>query len=204
MQLNPFERRLVAGRWRRFVLRHWDLRKFRRLGCSLPCGNTLEIGFGAGYGLEACKFLLGANAVHGLDPDPLMVTAARRHLARCGAFENGSQVQIWQGKATEIPATDEYYDTVFGLQVLHHIVDWRQAVAETARVLRPGGQLLLAESLAAFIQHPLFARWMDHPTTDRFNQAELVRELEMAGLEVVGWKRLGTWMVWLRAVRRNL
>ncbi len=204
MQLNPFERRLVAGRWRRLVLRHWDLRKLQRLGCVLPTGKTLELGFGAGYGLEACKFVFGASEVHGLDPDPLMVAAARQHLARCGAFAQGAPMQIWQGKATEILAADESYDTVLCLQVLHHVVNWRQAVAEVARVLRPGGQLLLAESLVAFLQHPILGRWMEHPTTARFSQAELVQELELAGLEVVGLKRLGSWMVWLRAVRREL
>ena len=41
--------------------------------------------------------------------------------------------------ATALPFPDESFDSVVSCLMLHHIIDWERAVAEVARVLRPGG-----------------------------------------------------------------
>jgi SAM-dependent methyltransferase len=74
-------------------------------------------------------------------------------------------------------------DLVVDFHALHHIEDWRAAVRECARILRPGGQLALAEMTRRFVD----ARWLRavsrHPA-DRFDTDELLAELRGAGFEV--------------------
>lgn len=202
MLLNPFERRLVSGSLRRQVLRRWDIPRLRRLQ-PLPAGSRLlEIGCGRGFGVEAAYGLLKAGVVHAFDPDPEMVGHTRQRMTRAGYLQASPPGRIWQGKANEIPAPDGDYDAVLCLQVLHHVQDWRLAVEEIARVLRPGGHLWLAESLAGFVHHPLLGRWMEHPSEDRFDQQALHQALESQGLRIQGTMGRGRWMTWLVAERQ--
>ncbi|MGB0952831.1 MAG: class I SAM-dependent methyltransferase [Planctomycetota bacterium] len=200
MLLNPFERRLVSGWWRRTIVRRYDLPRLRRLGADLVGKEVLEMGCGHGYGVEACYDLMGAKFVHAFDPDPQLVAATRLAMTRSGRFSSRPAAKLWQGNAGEIPSADAQYEAVLSLQVLHHVEEWRAAVEEVARVLRPGGSFLLAESLQDFLEHPVFGRWMDHPSEDRFDRGELERELQRHGLEIVGQKG-GRWMTWIHAKR---
>jgi ubiquinone/menaquinone biosynthesis C-methylase UbiE len=62
-----------------------------------------------------------------------MVGAARKRLAE------HSHAAARQGDATQLPFDDETFDFVVSFLMLHHVVDWEKAIAEVARVLRPGG-----------------------------------------------------------------
>jgi ubiquinone/menaquinone biosynthesis C-methylase UbiE len=197
MLLNPFERRLVSGGLRRLVVRSWDIPRILKLTGDCTGQRVLEIGCGRGFGVEATYDLLKAKVVHAFDTDDAMVALARQLMTRSGYFHATPRARIWQGSATEIPAPDADYDAVLGLQVLHHVQDWRAAVAEIARVLRPGGRVMLSDSLIGFIDHPILGRWMDHPTEDRFTQRQLFEELELRGFHIVGCKGRGKWMTWV-------
>lgn len=199
MLLNPFERRLVSGGLRRQVLRRWDIPRWRKLGADFGEQTVLEIGCGCGHGVEAAYDLLGAKEVHAFDPDPKMVAASRQAISRGGFFARRPPARLWQGVATEIPGPPSSYDAVLSFQVLHHVEDWRDALAEISRVLKPGGGLWLAESLRGFVEHPLWGRWMEHPTEDRFTLENLEQELDAQGFQVEGRRGRGRWMTWLRA-----
>ena len=201
MLLNPFERRLISGGLRRLVLRHFDVPRLRKLGADLAGKDVLEIGCGHGYGIEAAYDLLDAKLVHAFDPDPRLVAATRQAMTRAGRFAARPPARLWQGEVSSIPAADASYDAVLSLQVLHHIEDWRAAAEEVTRVLRPGGSFLLAESLIGFLDHPLLGRWMDHPTSDRFDRGMLEDELQRCGLELVAHRGRGKWMSWIHARR---
>ncbi|WP_068186245.1 class I SAM-dependent methyltransferase [Mycobacterium sp. UM_CSW] len=68
-----------------------------------------------------------------MDIDPHMTRAAA---ARLRGFPNAS---TRTADATALPFPDESFDSVVSCLMLHHIIDWERAVAEVARVLRPGG-----------------------------------------------------------------
>jgi 2-polyprenyl-3-methyl-5-hydroxy-6-metoxy-1,4-benzoquinol methylase len=74
-------------------------------------------------------------------------------------------------------------DLVVDLHALHHIEDWRAAVRECARMLRPGGRLALAEMTSRFVDAPWLRAVSRHPA-DRFDADELLAELRGAGFEV--------------------
>ena len=105
----------------------------------------------------------------------------------------------WTGSATEIAAADNTYDAVFDFGTVHHIPNWRLAIEEIHRVLRPGGRLYLEEILAAFIHHPLWARLLDHPMQDRFDLDELTHVLQQAGFDLVGTDSLEPHVGWVVA-----
>jgi SAM-dependent methyltransferase len=68
-----------------------------------------------------------------IDIDPHMTRAAA---ARLHEFPN---VSVKTADATAMPFPDGSFDSVVSCLMLHHIIDWERAVAEVARVLRPGG-----------------------------------------------------------------
>ncbi|HLR84201.1 MAG TPA: class I SAM-dependent methyltransferase [Nocardioidaceae bacterium] len=96
-------------------------------------GDVLEIGGGGGAMAEA----LAASHPHVrltmTDVDPVMVDVARRRLAHV------PDVSLCPADVTALPYPDASFDTVTSFLMLHHVIDWEKAVAEVARVLRPGG-----------------------------------------------------------------
>lgn len=103
-----------------------------------PLGSdVLEIG--AGTGAMAAE-LLKKNPSATLtvtDIDPLMVDEAATRLAGFG-----DRAHVQAADVTALPFGDNSFDNVVSFLMLHHVIEWRAALAEIARVLRPGGTLL--------------------------------------------------------------
>ncbi|GAA3514715.1 class I SAM-dependent methyltransferase [Georgenia daeguensis] len=118
---------------------------------NLPlAGDVLEIGGGSGTMAEQIVRNNSQVRITTTDIDPAMVVRAREHLAEFPS------AQVRQADATRLPFDDESFDAVVSFLMLHHIVDWEQAVAEAARVLRPGGQFVgydLVASRASSLLH---------------------------------------------------
>jgi SAM-dependent methyltransferase len=72
-----------------------------------------------------------------------MVEVARSLARRIGMEE---KIRFDVGSGESLPYDDEAFDLVFGHDVLHHM-EMRRAMAETRRVLRPGGRAIFAEPL---------------------------------------------------------
>ena len=75
-------------------------------------------------------------------------------------------------------------DAVSEFAVFLHIPQWRDAVAEVARVLNPGGRFFFTEVTAAALARPSYRLLFDHPTEDRFTAGEFLVELPRHGLQV--------------------
>ncbi|MCW2967905.1 MAG: Methyltransferase type 11 [Solirubrobacteraceae bacterium] len=80
-----------------------------------------------------------------------------------------------------VPVADASIDAVLSTQVLEHVVDPALYLAECARVLRPGGRLLLSTH-GLMVYHP------DPVDYWRWTSAGLRRAVEQAGLRVVGFE----------------
>lgn len=104
-------------------------------GEDLSVVSLLDVGCGGGYLAEAFARL--SCRVTGIDLSEGSVRAADAH-ARSSGMEIGYQA----GAGTALPFADESFDAVACCDVLEHIPDWKQAVAEIARVLKPGGVFL--------------------------------------------------------------
>jgi 2-polyprenyl-6-hydroxyphenyl methylase/3-demethylubiquinone-9 3-methyltransferase len=97
--------------------------------------RTLDIGCGGG-GLGEEFARLGCD-VSGIDPSGESLAAAARH-----AEEQGLRIDYRQGTGEAIPFADASFDAAYSCDVLEHVADLPRVIAETARVLKPGGVFL--------------------------------------------------------------
>ncbi|PSK64412.1 Ubiquinone biosynthesis O-methyltransferase [Micromonospora sp. MH33] len=127
----------LAGEWWRpdgaFAMLHWLARA--RAALVPPASerdDDLLVDLGCGAGLLA-PHLAGKGYRH------VGVDLTRSALDQ--AVEHG--VTVVQGDATEVPLADGCAAVVSAGELLEHVPDWRRAVAEACRLLRPGGLLVL-------------------------------------------------------------
>lgn len=134
-----------------------------------PLGELLDLGTGTGRMLE----LLGplASRCEGIDLTHDMLTLARAALDRAG-LAHGS---VRHGDIYRLPYAGGAFDVAVIHQVLHFLDDPARAVAEAARVLRPGGRLAIAD----FAPHAVEELRVRHAH----------RRLGFAESEVLGWCR---------------
>ena len=184
MRMNRVETALMNNPVRRAVQRWVEVPLLRRMGGTLGGGKALEVGCGQGFGIELIVRHFGAGHVDATDIDPGMLDLARRRVAA-----HGLPATVLEASADDLPFDDASYDAVFDFGILHHVLPWRVAVAEIARVLRVGGRFYFEEVTAHALARPSYRRFLDHPTEDRFSGEELVAELEQQELRVGSRRR---------------
>ena len=98
----------------------------------------LEIGCGRGVGARLLLEELGATYVEAIDLDPLMVAKAAARL-------RGQAATVSTADMTSLPFEPAGFDAVVDFGAVHLESDWRAAVKEAGRVLRPGGRFFFEE-----------------------------------------------------------
>jgi ubiquinone/menaquinone biosynthesis C-methylase UbiE len=126
-QLAFVERRFFAG------TRGWL--------CAQAVGDTLEVAIGTGLNLAHYS---DDVRLTGVEWSPSMLAMARDR-----ARDLGRPIDLEQGDARELGFPDGRFDTVVCTFALCGISDERAALTEMARVLRPGGLLLLADHVGS-------------------------------------------------------
>jgi ubiquinone/menaquinone biosynthesis C-methylase UbiE len=165
-QMGFFERILFEGG------REW--------ACSQVRVDVLELAIGTGRNLP---FYAGDVRLTGVELSPEMLAIARRR-----AEELKREVDLRLGDAQELEFEDESFDTVIITFGLCTIPDDRKAVAESHRVLRSGGRLVLLEHVRSPSRPVRSVQGALDPLAVRFGADHLVRDpldyLARAGFEV--------------------
>jgi ubiquinone/menaquinone biosynthesis C-methylase UbiE len=182
MKLNRIEMALMNNPLRASLQRWYETPLLKRLGGRVDGLRVVEIGCGRGVGTEIILERFGAREVHAFDLDPEMVQQARRRLDRYIP----DRLLLTVGDAAAIDARDETFDAAFDFGIIHHVPDWRRAVAEVRRVLKPGGRFFFEEVTRHALERWLYRAFLRHPTQDRFSGEEFVAELEGQRLHVGG------------------
>ena len=92
--------------------------------------EVLEVGCGTGLILQ--RVAPHARRAVGLDLSPGMLSVAKSR-----------GLDVIEGTVTSLPFPDASFDTIYSFKVLAHVPDLSTALSEMARVVRPGGKLIL-------------------------------------------------------------
>ncbi len=121
--------------WRRFAVRAAGVRTGDRV---------LDVACGTGDLTEAFS-RTNASSVTGLDFTPAMLEIARRKQARNLRTEQAVKVQYMQGDAMALPFENAAFDVVSIAFGIRNVSEPTKAISEFARVLKPGGRLVVLE-----------------------------------------------------------
>ena len=146
-----------------------------RLGRFSGAGTVLDLGCGRGYWMEhLARQGIGAVGVE-------------RELDR--AVLAGRHGPVVAGDAARLPLADASVGLVWCLHVLHHLPDLTRVLGEVCRVLRPGGALVLAETVE---DNPLLRAgrrlhdsWDGVGIHGHFTARSLLDDVAAAGLTVL-------------------
>ena len=145
--------------------------------------EALDVGCGEG---RFCRKLKAAGVrATGIDPTPAMIEAAR---------ERDPSGDYRLGRAEALEFSDASFDLVVSYITLIDIPDFRAAIREMARVLRPGGSLLMA-NLTGFTSACCDRGWVrgDNGAYLYFPVDNYLSEfplwLEWSGIRIVNWHR---------------
>lgn len=170
---------LSTATWRVHVLGR-ALNDLQRMAPDTPTGGVvLDIGTGQGHSLPEVAQRFAPAQIHALDPEPGFEARCADMAAACPV-----PVTLHAAPAERIPLADASVDTVLCHQTLHHIVDQPAALAEIYRVLKPGGQLLLAESTRAYIHSWIIRLLFRHPMHVQRSAEEFLALIHHAGFTV--------------------
>ena len=180
MKLNAVEKAVMNNPARRALQRHYEVPLLMRMGARAPGARALEVGCGQGYGAQLALERFGVAHLDAVDLDEDMVNRARRRLAG-----HSGVGQVVSGDATDlraaIGAADASYDVVLDFGTFHHLPDWRAGLAESRRVLRPGGRLVFEEVTDQALNRWLYRTFTDHPAGGHFTLVEFTAELDRLG-----------------------
>jgi ubiquinone/menaquinone biosynthesis C-methylase UbiE len=188
VKLNWVER-LVVNSPIRVAMQRIEIRSLRAMMALESGATVLEIGCGRGVGARLIAETFSPSTIHALDLDLVMVKKAKAYLP---CYQNNVRLCVADG--IMLPFRDESMDAVFSFGILHHIVDWRQAVAEISRVLRKGGRFYLEELYPGTYQNVVTSRILVHPSQDRFRGHDLRAVMAKCAMEIKAaqeFKRFG-------------
>lgn len=173
MKLNRMERWVVNNPLR-VLEQRIQVGWMKKRHPLLPGGTYLELGCGRGAGARLILDAFGPSRLYATDLDIRMVQRAKIYLAS----SEHEKITLMAADAFSLPFAPASFDAVFDFGVLHHVVDWRGAVKEIARVLKTGGAFFLEELYPALYQNAITKRFLLHPEEDRFYREDLWQELK--------------------------
>jgi 2-polyprenyl-6-hydroxyphenyl methylase / 3-demethylubiquinone-9 3-methyltransferase len=169
-------------------IRDCIVRQFKRdAGVPQPLDGLTVVDIGCGGGLVSEPLVRMGGRVTAIDPAEENIEAARRHAA-----PQGLAIAYRAARAEDLLAEGAFFDVVVCLEVLEHVPDVQAFLNTCARLVRPGGLLILSTLNRTFKAYALaivgaeyILRWLPAGTHqwDRFvTPQELASAMANAGL----------------------
>lgn len=133
----------LFSRFYEWLSRRWifasNFAPFRRALAQMSEGRVLEVGAGGGQNFPYFD-PARVREVEATEPDGTMLRYAQAHLR-----DGRVPIHLTQASAERLPFDDGTFDTALASLVLCSVADLARTLGEIARVLKPGGRLLLFE-----------------------------------------------------------
>lgn len=173
---------------------------------ALKLGQLAELGphdqvldVGCGFGEQDMLWMqhFAPREITAISITPLQIAAARRQ-------QRHPRLHFLVADATHLPFADASFDKVLALESAFHFQTREGFFAEARRVLRPGGLLVLADSLPYQTPKGLLAKarvWAmggmwQVPLANQYSPADYQTRLQSAGFELLDWQDISE-QVWL-------
>jgi ubiquinone/menaquinone biosynthesis C-methylase UbiE len=156
-----------------------------------PKARVLDVGCGTGELLRRLRVKYPDTALAGLDPVAEMLDIAREKLS--------GKEDLRIGYADSLPWTSGSFDVVVSCNMFHYISHPVEALREMARVLRPGGALVLTDWCDDYIGCRvcnLYLRLTNRAFYKTYRQAECLELLRLAGFGDVKLERYKISWLW--------
>jgi ubiquinone/menaquinone biosynthesis C-methylase UbiE len=141
--------------------------------------RVLDVGCGTGYVLRGLAARLPlASEFLGVDPAPKMIEVARSSSA-------DQRLNFVLGTAERLPVAEDAYDLVVSTTSFNHWTDQAAGIRDCARVLAPGGTLVLTDQFSNLLWATMLGRHRGKART-RSRASELITA---AGLRSPQWHR---------------
>jgi len=111
-----------------------------------PSDVVLDIGCGSGTAVREAAARVSHGRVIGIDPSRSMLRIAAEQTGSDSARE---RIEYLDGSAESIPLDDGSVTVALAINTVHHWHDLERGLAEVARVLAPGGRLIISEERLA-------------------------------------------------------
>jgi ubiquinone/menaquinone biosynthesis C-methylase UbiE len=140
--------RLIHTQWESDYLnpdldRFYDLAFVNILKVLRPKPDDRILDAGCGYCYHTARLAHSGAFITAIDFSEAALSAAKQTLASLGIAD---RVQLRQADLTNLPFEDESFDSIVSWGVIMHIPEMEKALSELARVLKPGGTLVLCEN----------------------------------------------------------
>jgi ubiquinone/menaquinone biosynthesis C-methylase UbiE len=151
-------------------------------------GALLDVGCGPGLLLATLAVNYPESRLAGLDIAPEMIRVATERL--------GVRAEIKLGDAESLPWEDASFDYVFCVDSFHHYPNPKSALSEFHRVLKPNGQVVLADPTAPLPVRGVLksiVRLLRMGDMRMYNKRDLTDLFDSCRFQSIDWRTEGSW-----------
>ena len=180
MKMNKIEYFLMTFDPGRQMYLKGIVRKLRDISQLPPDKKILEIGCGNGIGTKFILEFFKPKELVATDLDPRLVEIARMK-------NKGSKAAFEVGNAADLRFSNNEFDAVVGLSVIHHIPNWKDCIDELQRIIKPDGLLIIKELSIETFETPfgrISRRLVSHPYESMLRKNEFLAYLEKQGFRI--------------------
>lgn len=138
MVMRKLEHFIMNSPLRALAQEFLEIRSLRRRVNVEKHKVILELGCGNGTGTKLIKKYFHPKQLYAIDVDPHQIELAQKRI-------RDKSITFEEADAEKLPYKNESIDIVFDFSVIYHIDNWKNALKEIKRVLKPGGQFILED-----------------------------------------------------------